>query len=87
MLFSIFPRGNLEGSGQPSRYIHQHLRQSCLRVGEDCVQERCGDCGVLLESYTNDELGLCIVALETFIHREPSVAAPSMPEILKVVAR
>lgn len=67
--------------------MHQHLRQSCLRVGEECVQERCGDCGILLESYTNDELGLCIVALETFIHREPAVAAPFMPEILKVVTR
>ncbi|ODN04336.1 Protein unc-79 [Orchesella cincta] len=83
--FSLETRSNVESSGQPSRYVLQNLRQSCLRVGEECVQERCGDCGVLLESYTNDELGLCIVALETFIHREPSVAAPFMPEILKVV--
>lgn len=48
-----------------------NLRQSSLRIGDDCVQDRCGECGVVLETYTNEELGLCLVALETFIHREP----------------
>jgi len=51
------------------------------------VQDRCGECGVVLETYTNEELGLCIVAIETFIHREPGLAAPLMPEILKVVTK
>jgi hypothetical protein len=68
----------------------QHLagmRQSSFRVGDDCIQDRCGDCGAVIESFNNEELGLCIVALETFIHKEPSLAAPLMPEILKAVAR
>lgn len=64
-----------------------HLRQSSLRIGDECIQDRCGECGIVLENYTNEELGLCLVALETFIHREPSLAAPMMPEILKIVTR
>lgn len=69
-----------------TRTMH-NLRQSSLRIGEECVCDRCGECGVVLESYTNEELGLCLVALETFIHREPGLAAPLMPEILKIVTR
>ncbi|OXA59651.1 Protein unc-79 [Folsomia candida] len=64
-----------------------NLRQSSLRIGDETVQDRCGECGVVLETYTNEELGLCLVALETFIHREPGLAAPLMPEILKIVTR
>lgn len=83
--FLFFFRPHLE-AGQFRLSVH-NLRQSSLRVGEDCVQDRCGECGVVLETYTNEELGLCIVALETFIHREPGLAAPLMPEILKVVTK
>jgi len=63
------------------------LQSSFLRVGEDSVQERCSDCGARQEIYGNEDLGLCIVVLETFIHREPSLAASFLPDILKAVSR
>ncbi|XP_076284317.1 UNC-79 domain-containing protein isoform X2 [Lasioglossum baleicum] len=47
----------------------------------------CSDCGTLKEEYSDEELGLCIINLGTFIHREPSLAAPLLPEILRVVTK
>ncbi|CAG7837387.1 unnamed protein product [Allacma fusca] len=70
-----------------SQARQHNLRQSCLRIGDDCVQERCSDCGSIIEVYGNEELGLCIVALETFIHKEPGLAAPFMPDILKCATK
>ncbi|XP_054270817.1 protein unc-79 homolog isoform X2 [Macrosteles quadrilineatus] len=63
------------------------LKQSSFRVGEDCVYERCGECGTVREEYSDEELGLCIVILGTFIHREPALAAPLLPDILTIVAK
>ncbi|KAG8333730.1 Protein unc-79 [Homalodisca vitripennis] len=63
------------------------LKQSSFRVGDECVYERCGECGTVREEYNDEELGLCIVILGTFIHREPALAAPLMPEILTIVAK
>jgi hypothetical protein len=47
---------------------------------------RCSECGTIKEEYSDEELGLCIIILGTFIHREPALAAPLLPEILTVVA-
>lgn len=63
------------------------LRQSSFRIGEDCVLQRCTECGAAREEYSDEELGLCIVTLATFIHREPGLAAPLLPEIFTTVAR
>lgn len=49
--------------------------------------DRCPDCGALIEHYAHDEIGLCIVALATYVHREPSLAAPILPNILRAVAK
>lgn len=48
---------------------------------------RCSDCGTRKEEYSDDEIGLCIVLLGTFVHRAPSVAACLLPEILTVLAK
>lgn len=48
---------------------------------------RCTECGTIREEYSDEELGLCIITLGTFIHREPSLAAPLLPEILGVVTK
>lgn len=48
---------------------------------------RCSDCGTRKEEYSDDEIGLCIVLLGTFVHRSPSVAACLLPEILTVLAK
>nr|CAD7567209.1 unnamed protein product [Timema californicum] len=62
------------------------LKQSSLRVGEECIYQRCSECGTIKEEYSDEELGLCIIVLGTFIHREPALAAPMLPEILSTVA-
>lgn len=61
--------------------------QSTRRVGDYTVCERCSECGALIEEYTDEEIGLLIVILGTFIHREPSMAAPFLPEILTITAK
>lgn len=57
------------------------------KCSEDTMVMRCGDCGSVIESYSDEELGLSIVILSTYIHREPVFAAPLLPEILHTVAR
>ncbi|XP_071543773.1 protein unc-79 homolog isoform X4 [Panulirus ornatus] len=63
------------------------IKQSSLRVGEDCMVYRCMECGEVLEEFSNDELGLCIIILSTFVYRQPGFAAPLLPRMLKTVAR
>ncbi|XP_071438717.1 protein unc-79 homolog [Hetaerina americana] len=63
------------------------FKQSALRFGEESVYERCCECGSVREEYSDEELGLCIIVLGTFVHREPALAAPLLPEVLRVVAK
>lgn len=63
------------------------MKQSSFRIGDECVNERCSECGTVKEEYSDEELGLCIVALGTFIHREPALAAPMLPDILSIVSK
>ncbi|OQR74278.1 protein unc-79-like [Tropilaelaps mercedesae] len=60
---------------------------SAPRPADDLVMDRCPDCGAIIEHYAHDEIGLCIVALATYVHREPSLAAPIMPDILRAVSK
>ncbi|KAK8719401.1 hypothetical protein OTU49_014058 [Cherax quadricarinatus] len=48
---------------------------------------RCMECGEVLEEFSNDDLGLCIIILSTFVYRQPGLAAPLLPRMLKTVAR
>ncbi|KAK3579717.1 hypothetical protein CHS0354_000200 [Potamilus streckersoni] len=57
------------------------------RCGENTLMERCTECNAVLEQYDDDTIGLCIVVLSTFIHREPSLATPMLLEILLSVSR
>lgn len=45
------------------------------------------ECGEILEEFSNDDLGLCIIILSTFVYRQPGLAAPLLPRMLKTVAR
>ncbi len=63
------------------------LKQSSLRIGEDSVVDRCSNCGAVLEEYSEDEVGHCVVVLGTFINREPGLAAPLLPEILLTTSK
>ena len=49
--------------------------------------ERCPDCNVVLEQYDDETIGLCIIVLATYIHREPSLATPLLLESLIAVSR
>lgn len=48
---------------------------------------RCRDCGVVLEEYDEETLGLAVVVLSMFIHLSPDQAAPLLLDILQSVGR
>ncbi|KAJ8708993.1 hypothetical protein PYW07_008819 [Mythimna separata] len=48
---------------------------------------RCAECGTAVEQYSDEELGLCIIVLATFVHREPAAAAGMLPQLLHNVSR
>ncbi|XP_076235457.1 UNC-79 domain-containing protein [Calliopsis andreniformis] len=78
---------SLDIASQQAYHADFSLKQSLFRIGDECIYERCSECGTLKEEYSDEELGLCIINLGTFIHREPSLAAPLLPEILRVVTK
>ena len=49
--------------------------------------ERCPECNAILEQYDDETIGLCIIVLATYIHREPSLATPVLLESLIAVSR
>ncbi|XP_060537394.1 protein unc-79 homolog isoform X2 [Cylas formicarius] len=71
----------------PKAEVNYEVKQSSFRIGDECMRERCSECGMAREIYSDEEIGLCIVALGTFIHREPGIAAPLLPDILSIVAK
>ncbi|KAL3246042.1 hypothetical protein MRX96_058012 [Rhipicephalus microplus] len=46
---------------------------------EEAVPERCPECALPLEHYSDEELGLCIVLLATFVHRQPAPGCAPAP--------
>lgn len=59
------------------------IKQSNLRVGDEVACHRCSKCNAPFEEFSEEELGLCIVIISTFVHREPALAATMLPEILR----
>ncbi|VDN40934.1 unnamed protein product [Gongylonema pulchrum] len=53
----------------------------------DRSKYRCGYCNEMLESFDEETLSLCMIALETFIHREAAMAAPLLFRIISTVSR
>lgn len=54
---------------------------------EDKICQRCSECGAVIEEYNDEEVGIMIIILNTFIHREPALAAAFLPEILTTVSK
>lgn len=65
------------GAGTPTTVPSDH----------DGIHERCLTCSNVYQEFSEEEIGMCIVILRTFIHREPSLSASILPEILKLVSR
>ncbi|KAK0097709.1 hypothetical protein PV326_014335 [Microctonus aethiopoides] len=78
---------NLDSSAQQACHADFNLKQSQIRIGDECIHDRCSECGTINEEYSDEELGLCIITLGTFIHREPALAAPLLPEILGIITK
>ncbi|VDN58014.1 unnamed protein product, partial [Dracunculus medinensis] len=50
-------------------------------------QLRCGYCNGILENVDEESLSLCFIAIETFVHREPTMAAPLLFRIIDAVTK
>ncbi|XP_032588407.1 protein unc-79 homolog isoform X6 [Drosophila mojavensis] len=74
-------------NGHTAHSTAQAQRGSSRRVGNYTIVDRCSDCGAVIEEYTDEEIGIFIVILGTFIHREPAIAAPFLPEVLTMTSR
>lgn len=75
--FSIQAKSDLPGRSNDSTNSDIQLQQF----------ELCSCCRMPIEKFDEHELGLCIVALATFVHRNPTLAAPLLPQILKLASR
>lgn len=49
--------------------------------------ERCPWCQTVLETHDETTIGLGLICLATFVHREPGLAAPFLIDMLMVAAR
>lgn len=78
-------KADMLNRSQPS--VFQKKSQSALRYTNQLQVDRCPECNAALEQYDEDTISMCIVALGTFIHREPSLAAPLLVDMLQSVAR
>lgn len=67
----------------PIAVVPLSIKQSSLRVGDEVACHRCSKCNAPFEEFSEEELGLCIVIISTFVHREPALAATMLPEILR----
>lgn len=77
--------GTTNQSGLPPK--RSSTSQSSLVFGEESVGEKCPNCGGIIEEFTEEEVGMCIVILGTFVHREPGLSASLLPEMLKLVSK
>ncbi|RWS14223.1 protein unc-79-like protein [Dinothrombium tinctorium] len=61
--------------------------QSSSGVSDDNIFERCQFCGNIFEEFSEEDIGMCIAILGTYVHREPGLAASIMPEMLLLVSK
>uniref|UniRef100_A0A2A4K7T1 Uncharacterized protein n=1 Tax=Heliothis virescens TaxID=7102 RepID=A0A2A4K7T1_HELVI len=66
----------------------RRLARQVAQTGSPPHQHNTGaECGTAVEQYSDEELGLCIIVLATFVHREPAAAAGMLPALLHNVSR
>ena len=59
---------------------------SSQRHQEAALVLRCTQCNQPLENFDEDTICLSLICLSTFVHREPSMAAPFLPRLLQTAA-
>ena len=74
-------------ASQTKKSINNQTSSSSIHTFEDLVCERCPNCGETLQEFSEEELGMCIVILAAYIHRETTLAVSILPEILKLVSK
>ncbi|EGT45589.1 hypothetical protein CAEBREN_11532 [Caenorhabditis brenneri] len=62
-------------------------KKSAIEIVKKSCTLRCGHCNEAIEMFDEETVSLCLIALETFLHREPSMAAPILFKILYTVTR
>uniref|UniRef100_A0A8R1IIT9 Protein unc-79 homolog n=1 Tax=Caenorhabditis japonica TaxID=281687 RepID=A0A8R1IIT9_CAEJA len=62
-------------------------KKSAIEAVKKSVLLRCGHCNEPIETFDEETMSLCLIALETFLHREPAMAAPILFKILYAVTR
>uniref|UniRef100_A0A1I7VUI5 Protein unc-79-like protein n=1 Tax=Loa loa TaxID=7209 RepID=A0A1I7VUI5_LOALO len=85
-LEAIDEEGIEDGRKQADRTKHRY-RKTTNNVIMDRRTYRCGYCNELLGNFDEETLSLCMISLETFVHREPAMAAPLLFRIINTVTR
>ncbi|VDK82310.1 unnamed protein product, partial [Onchocerca ochengi] len=85
-LEAIEEEGTDDDKKQIDRTKHR-FRKATNNVIMDRRTYRCGYCNELLGNFDEETLSLCMIALETFVHREPAMAAPLLFRIINTVTR
>ncbi|VDK82206.1 unnamed protein product [Litomosoides sigmodontis] len=65
----------------------RRFQKSTSNVMMDRRAYRCGYCNELVGNFDEETLSLCMIALETFVHREPAMAAPQLFRFINTVTR
>jgi len=64
-----------------ANFVQLWLKVELIR--DESIDFRCSKCNAPFEEFSEEELGMCVIILSTFIHREPTLAASILPEILR----
>jgi len=85
------------GIRRSKRRPHSQKHQSSVRKnqktnkptkrGADFTRLTCSYCGARLESFDEETLSLCCVALCTFLQRVPSLAAPLLQRTVELIIK
>ncbi|VDM97776.1 unnamed protein product [Thelazia callipaeda] len=76
-----------EFSKKHKKRSRHRFRKVGNTVNVDRSTYRCGYCNAVIKSFDEETLSLCMIALETFVHREPAMAAPLLFRIISTVVR
>ncbi|KAI1721489.1 cation-channel complex subunit UNC-79 domain-containing protein [Ditylenchus destructor] len=71
---------NRKKQQQGQQYQQPHSRPDYVRLS-------CGFCNEIIEKFDEETISLCLIAISTFMHREPAMAAPILFRVFVVANR